>query len=357
MFASVPVFAAMSATAKGLVTAGGIILGSILIGLVVDRILVRGLRNFAAGTEGKLDDIIANSVKGVARWVALLVGIYYALPYLPIPDALDTPVTKVARVLVLIVAVTVVARFASGVAVNYAHRVLPSSASLAKIVVNATVFIIGLLIIFQWMGIQIAPVLTALGVGGLAVALALQDTLANFFAGIQILASKQVRPGDYVRIDAAHEGVIHDIGWRTTTLRMLRNNFIIVPNTKLAQAIVTNFTVPEREVGMSVSVGVAYGSDLARVEAVAVEVAREVAGRVEGAIREFDPLVRFNSFGESAIHMDVILRTREFVDQGLIRHELIKAIQQRFAAEGIEIPFPIRTVHLRDERPRGQLSL
>jgi small-conductance mechanosensitive channel len=357
MFASIPFFAAMSATAKGLITAGSIIAGSVLLGFVVDRILVRGLRNFAANTEGKLDDIIANSVKGISRWVAVLIGVYYALPYLPIPEALDAPVTKAARVLVLVMAVTVVARFASGVAVNYAHKVLPSSASLAKIVVNATVFIIGLLIIFSWMGIQIAPVLTALGVGGLAVALALQDTLANFFAGIQILASKQVRPGDYVRIDAAHEGVIHDIGWRTTTLRMLRNNFIIVPNTKLAQAIVTNFTVPERELGMSIPLGVAYGSDLVRVEEVAVEVAREVVTRVEGAVREFEPLVRFNAFGDSAIQMDVILRTREFTDQGLIRHEMIKSLQQRFAAEGIEIPFPIRTVHLRDDRPRGQLSL
>lgn len=345
-------FASMTATSKGLVTAGAMIVAGLVAGLVVDRILVGSLRRFAASTEGKLDDVIANAVKGVARWVFLLIGIYYALPHLPIPESFDEPVTKIARVLVLIVAVTVVARFASGIAVNYAHRVLPSSASLAKIIVNAAVFITGLLIIFQWMGIQIAPVLTALGVGGLAVALALQDTLANFFAGIQILATKQVRPGDYIRIDASHEGVIHDIGWRTTTLRMLRNNYVIVPNTKLSQAIVTNFTVPDREVGMSITVGVAYGSDLSRVELIATDTAREVVTRVEGAVREFEPLVRFHTFADSSIDFDLILRTREFVDQGLLKHEIIKALQRRFAAEGIEIPFPIRTVHLPGDRPR-----
>jgi small-conductance mechanosensitive channel len=215
-------------------------------------------------------------------------------------------------------------------------------------VVTAVVMIIGLLVIFQTMGIQIGPMLAALGVGGLAVALALQDTLANFFSGLQVVASKQIRPGDYVRLDSGQEGVVTDISWRSTTLRMPRNHFIIVPNIKLAQAIVSNFTVPEREIGMAVTVGVGYGSDLVRVERVALEVLREVAGRVEGAVREFEPLVRFHTFADSSINMDLIIRSREFTDQGLLKHELIKAIQARFAREGIEIPFPIRTIVTRN---------
>jgi len=125
---------------------------------------------------------------------------------------------------------------------------------------------------------------------------------------------------------------------------------VIVPNTKLAQAIVTNFTVPDREIGMAITVGVAYDSDLEKVEHMGIETAREVAGRVEGAVREFDPIVRFHTFAESSINFDLILRTREFADQGLLKHELIKALKARFAAEGIEIPFPVRTVHLHDER-------
>jgi small-conductance mechanosensitive channel len=98
---------------------------------------------------------------------------------------MDKEITVGFRIAVLVVAVVVVARFASGIAAHYAHRLLPSSVSLAKVVVNVIVMIIGLLVIFQTMGIEIGPMIAALGVGGLAVALALQDTLSNFLRGHQ----------------------------------------------------------------------------------------------------------------------------------------------------------------------------
>jgi len=341
-------YSAMTETTRGFVTAGIIVAVAMIAGFVIDRILVAAFRRLANATPGKIDDVIVDSVKGIARWTVILIGVYYALPFLPLPERIDEEVTIGFRIAVLVLAIVVTSRFASGIAAHYAHRLVPSSVSLAKIFVNVVVLVIGLLVVFQTMGIEIAPMIAALGVGGLAVALALQDTLANFFAGIQILASKQTRPGDYVRLDSGQEGVILDISWRTTTLRMLRNNVVIIPNTKFAQSIVTNFTVPEGEVGMAVTLGVAYGSDLAKVERVAIETAREVASRVDGAVKQFAPMVRFHTFAESSITFDLILRTREFVDQGLLKHELIKAIQQRFAAESIEIPFPIRTVHVRE---------
>src|SRR5262249_55117739 len=174
------------------------------------------------------DDVIADAVKGMARWVFLLIGLYYAVPFLPIPAAMHKDVTIAFRIATLVIAMIVMARFASGVAAHYANRLVPSSVSLAKVIVNVVVFTIGILVVFQTMGIKITPILTALGVGGLAVALALQDTLANFFAGISILATRQIRPGDYIRLDAGQEGVVYDVNWRTTTLRVPRNQFVIV---------------------------------------------------------------------------------------------------------------------------------
>jgi small-conductance mechanosensitive channel len=334
-------FSEMSDLTRSLVTAGAILAGSILIGLILERLLVRGMRKLALSTEGKIDDVIAAGIKGVARWGFVLIGIYYALPFLPLPESLDDRITTGFRLAVLVLAIVVVSRFAGGIAAHYAHRLFPSSVSLAKVVVNAIVMVIGLLVIFQTMGIQIAPMIAALGVGGLAVALALKDTLANFFAGLQILASKQIRPGDYIRLDGGQEGHVYDISWRTTTLKVPRNNYIIVPNTILAQAIVSNFTVSERELGMAITVGVGYTANLARVERIAIETAREVTGRVEGSVRHFEPQVRFHTFADASIKLDVIVRTREFTDQGELRHELVKAIQDRFMKEGIEMPHPI----------------
>jgi small-conductance mechanosensitive channel len=341
----------MTETTRGLVTAGFILVVAMIAGFIVERILVGSIRRFAVTTQGKIDDVIADAIKGIARWVFLLIGVYYAIPFLPIPESMDKEVTVGFRIAVLVVAVIVVARFASGIAAHYAHRLLPSSVSMAKVVVNVVVFMIGLLVIFQTMGIAIAPIITALGVGGLAVALALQDTLANFFAGINILATRQIRPGDYIRLDAGQEGVVYDVSWRTTTLRVPRNQFIIVPNTKLAQAIVSNFNVNEHALSLPVTVSVTYGSDLAKVERIAKEAANDVVRRVEGSLPESEPVVRFHTFGDLGIRFDVIIRSKQFTEQGLLRHELIKALQTRFVAEGVEIPSPFHTPI--QQRPQG----
>lgn len=343
LIAPASIFSSMTETTRGLVIAGAIIAVALLVGLIVERILVGSLRKFASATEGKIDDVIAGAIRGVARWGFLLIGIYYALPFVPLPDWIDKQITMGFRLAVLVLAIVVVARFASGIAAHYAHRLLPSSVSLAKVVVNAVVMIIGLLVIFQTMGIEIAPMLAALGVGGLAVALASKDTLENFFAGIQILATKQIRQGDYVRLDpGGHEGVIYDVGWRTTTLRVPSNHYIIVPNTKMSQAVVSNFSVSDKQLGMALTVTVAYGNDLEKVERVAIEAAREVIARVPAAVQTIEPVVRFHTFADIGIRFDVVVRAQEFTDQGLLKHELLKAVKARFIAEGIELPQPPR---------------
>ncbi len=223
---------------------------------------------------------------------------------------------------------------------------LPSTSiftNLARVAVLA----IGVLIILQSLGISITPILTALGVGGLAVALALQETLANLFAGLHILVSRQVRPGDYIQLDSGEAGYVTDINWRNTTIRALPNNMVIVPNAKLASAIITNFHQPEQEMSFLVEVGVSYDSDLKQVERVTVEVAREVLKEVQGGVPTFEPVIRYHTFADSSINFAVHLRAREFVDQYLVKHEFIKRLHERFQREKIEIPFPIRTVHMK----------
>jgi small-conductance mechanosensitive channel len=344
-------FSAISGTTRSFIIAGAIIAGFSLLGFVVERVLVAGLRKLASTTDIQLDDIIISSLRGIARWGFFFAGLFAAIPILPLPAHLSDEITIASRLVVLIFAIVVVARLASGVAGHYAHRLLPSSVSLAKIVVNAAVMTLGLLIIFQTMGIKITAMLTALGVGGLAVALALQDTLANFFSGIQILASKQINIGDYVQLDSGQEGFVTDIGWRAATLKMLNNNIVIVPNTKLSQAIVTNYSLQERDFAVRTTIGVAYDSDLEKVERVTIEAAREVAKRVEGATAEFDPVVRYHTFGDSSIQFNVIMRYHDFGAQFLAQHELVKTLHERYRREGIEIPFPIRTVITRGGPP------
>lgn len=329
--------------------AGGIVLVATIAGFVTERVLLAGLRRLAKSTSFQFDDIVMTSLRGVARWGFFLLGVFAALPALPIPVSFSDEITMAGRLIVLVFAFIVLGRFASGIAAHYAHRLFPSSVSLTKMIVNAVVMTIGLLILFQTIGIKITPILGALGVGGIAVALALQDTLANFFAGLQVMASKQINLGDYVQLDSNHEGFVSDIGWRAATLKMLNNNVVVVPNTKLAQAIVTNYSLEERDFAVRMTIGVAYDSDLEKVERVTIETARAVVSRIEGAAKAFEPLVRFHTFGDSSIQFNVIMRYEDYGAQFLAQHELVKALHKRYQQEGIEIPFPIRTVLMRGE--------
>jgi small-conductance mechanosensitive channel len=210
---------------------------------------------------------------------------------------------------------------------------------------------LGLLIALGTLGVSITPLLTALGVGGLAVALALQPTLTNLFAGIQILASRQVSPGDYVRLSSGEEGYVADVTWRQTTIRALANNLVVVPNSQLASTVLTNFHQPSNDMSVVLQVGVGYDSDLAEVERVTIEVASEIMREVEGGIADFTPFIRYHTFGDSAIQFSVIVRVREYVDQYLVTHEFIKRLQPRYRQAGITIPFPIRTVQLEQTAP------
>lgn len=331
-----------------------IIGGSILFGYIFERIVLGRLRRLADSTSWRGDDILINALHGMTTVVAMLLGAYIASFFANCPSHILALVHKALIVLIIFTGTVILGRIAVGF-VNLStvreDGKLPS-ASILTYVTRAIVYVIGILIILQSLGISITPLLTALGVGGLAVALALQDTLSNLFAGIHIIASKKIRTGDFIRLEGGQEGHVEDISWRNTTIRSLANFIFIVPNNKLSTMIVTDFDQPQTEMSITVELGVAYDSDLNKVERVTVEVARETLQSVTGAVPEYEPSVRFNRFAESQITFAVALRIRSYVDQYLLRHEFIKRLQERYQREGILIPYPIRTVYMKPEEKR-----
>jgi small-conductance mechanosensitive channel len=227
--------------------------------------------------------------------------------------------------------------------------VLPVT-TITQSISSLVVVTVGLLILLNTLGISITPILTALGVGGLAVALALQDTLSNLFAGFYVSLAGQVRAGDYVKLDSGDEGYVTDITWRSTTLRALPNNLIVVPNAKLAGAILTNYSLPEKRMSVLIPIGVSYESDPDEVERILIEEALAGAEDIPGLLSEPAPFVRFiPGFGDSSLDFTLICQVKEFVDQYLVQHELRRRILKRFRREGVEIPFPIRTLHIRSQ--------
>jgi len=322
---------------------------TLAIGFLVRRLLFSALARWAKKTSGRMDDIIIGAVKGPFIIWILMLSIHLAAQVSPLSDKISSLIAKVLLFL-LIASLTVVgSKLASEVVRVYGTQkqsALPVT-SLTQNVAQLAVIIIGLLILLNLLGISITPLLTALGVGGLAVALGLQDTLANFFAGIHVSVAGNIRLGDYIKLNTGEEGHISDITWRTTTIRALSNNLIIIPNSKLAQAVVTNYYLPEKRIGLSIPVSVSYDSDVAQVERILIEEAVKGAKEIPGLLAEPAPVVRFiPGFGSSSLDLTLNCQVAEFTDQYPVQHELRKRILLRFRSEKIEIPYPTRSVLL-----------
>ncbi|MCX7984123.1 MAG: mechanosensitive ion channel family protein [Bacteroidetes bacterium] len=334
-----------------------IILVAIIVGSIADRIIQRKLTKLATKTRWEGDDIIIQALQGIFKLWFLLFGIYVALPLIPFKREYHEIFTNIIVASLIFSFTIILARIASSylaLKTQKVQTVLPSTSIIVNIT-RWTIYVLGALIILQTMGISITPILTALGVGGLAVALALQDTLSNLFAGLHILLTRQIRPGDYIKLSSGEEGIVADITWRNTTIQQLANNLIIIPNSKLANTIVINHYLPEKDLSITIPLGVSYESNLEHVEHVTLEVAREVLREVPGGVPDFEPVIRFHTFGDFSINCNVALRAREYADQFLLRHEFIKRLHKRYAKEGIIIPYPTRTIYVEQgkEIPRN----
>lgn len=320
----------------------GILAAAVLLGVLVQRLFISKLRRLAERTAVEWDDILIGSMKGLVVLWCLLVGLAVVLELVPLrPEALAV-VRRAIGVLGILSAVVFFTRVARRSIYVYVDRIVEVPTSIFKNFAGAVIYLLGFLFVLDYLGVSITPLLTALGVGGLAVALALQDTLSNLFAGLNILMTRNIRPGDYVRLDTGEEGVVCDITWRNTTVRAPENSLVLVPNGKLAAAIVTNTHLPEKEMGLFLPVTVAFESDLALVERVTLEVAREIMAWPEHAVPGFEPAVRFGALTEIGVRLTVVLRIREFTGQFALRHAFLKRLHGRYREEGIQIAVAVR---------------
>ncbi len=327
---------------------------TVVFGYIIRNIIFDRLSRWSKHTKTQIDDVIISAFKGPFIIWALILGIYIALEVSPLPENAVGIAHKILLVLIILSVTLVLANLSVRLITTYSSKfevALPVT-SLTQNVSRVIVFAVGILIILNSLNISITPILATLGVGGLAVALALQDTFSNFFAGFHIIAARQIKIGDYIKLDTGEEGYVTDITWRTTKIRMLPNNVVLIPNDKLTKAIVINYYLPDKEMAVLVNVGVHYNSDLKKVEKVTCEVAKEVMKNVPGGVPEFQPFIRYGTFGDFSINFTVILRAKEFVDQYLIKHEFVKRLHQRYADEGIIIPYPIRAINYEQEKAK-----
>ncbi len=227
--------------------------------------------------------------------------------------------------------------------------------SLSRLIQRLTtllVYIAGFLILLDYLEISISPLVAGLGLSGLAVALALQPTLSNFFAGAQIVSDRVVRVGDYIEMDNGAKGYVADIGWRSTRVRTTFNNIMIIPNSRLVDSIITNYHGPNMELAVIVRSGVSYSSNLAQVEEIALSVAREIIQELPEAIKTREPWFGYDEFGDSNINFWVWLYATDRISSFRVKSELIKRLHARFGREGITINYPVRLLTYEDSKEK-----
>ena len=309
--------------------------------------LLRALRQWLGPTNAV--HVLLAAVRFPSMLWCIVVGLFVAIQSLDpalLPPRMAVQLNLVLEAAVILSATfTVAAVLGTLVAATGERRALGVGVTgLARAAVRVFVLVIGGLILLDVLGVKITPLLTALGVGGLAVALALQDSLSNLFAGVHLLADRPIRVGDYVKIAESIEGHVVDVGLRSTRVRTLGNNVVIVPNKRVAESVIVNYDMPERRMGLSVPVSVAYGSDPERVEALLVDETKTAAAEVPGLLPEPPPSARLiPGFGLYGLDFTLACHVASFVDQYAVQSELRKRVLRRLHAEGIALPYPIES--------------
>ena len=334
-----------------------IVAGSVLFAVLFSRILFRLMLRAASLFPGDLDDHLVATAKGPVTAYIILLGVYLAIKIpLELPQAIDTVVDRVFAVAAIWVGAYMINAvgtsgltwlqdyLASTPAANTSSWALP----LARRSLLLIVAVMAVMVSLDVLGINITPLIAGLGIGGLAVALAIQPTLSNLFAGTYVITEGVVNPGDYIDMEGGVSGYVVDVNWRSTRLRTWGNNLVIIPNSRFAETVITNYSKPDEHVNVYLTCGVAYESDLGRVEQVGQEVMERVLAEHPGAVLDYGAYFGYENFGESNVDFWLFVQAKDRLASFEVRSELIKQLHARLTEEGITINYPVRTLHFPD---------
>ena len=331
-----------------------ILAGFIAVALLFSKVIFRLLLRATRLSGGSLDDRIVRAARWPVTAYIILLGVYLAIAVpLTLPPAIADVAGRISS-LVAVVISAVLINAVSGTVLRWVEEYLAGGGTggagswalpMARRGIVIVVFAMAGMVSLDIVGINISPLIAGLGIGGLAVALALQPTLSNLFAGTYVITEGVVSAGDYIEMENGITGYVVDVNWRSTRLRTWTNNMVIIPNSRFAETIITNYSKPEEYVNVYLVCGVAYESDLGQVEAASMEVMRELERDHAGVVPGYGVYFGYDNFGESNIDFWLFMQARDRLASFEVRSELIKRLHARLTAEGIAINYPVRTLH------------
>jgi len=305
-------------------------------------------------TATDLDDRILKRVTPSVSLLLTFLGIYFAFRTLPLHEKIFRLLSGGLYVSIVVIVCILIYRVLHESLLWYAERQQDGengvfSRQMAPIVEKVTMlFIIGgaLMVVLKHFNYDILSLVTALGIGSLAIGMAAKDTLAHVISGFTLMIDRPFRIGDRIQLASGQVGDVQDIGLRSTKIKTLDNQLLIIPNSDLCNTILTNQAFPDNRIKGRINVGVSYGSDADQVKELLVQLALEV----EDVLQDPVPEAFFVSFGDSALNMSLFFWVEEYAKLFATTDKINSKILARFREQGIEIPFPIRTIKLNHEQ-------
>ena len=338
-------------------TSAVIVLIAFAVAFLLHKLIFPLVMRFTQWTPTDLDSRLVKSARWPITLGIVVLGVYLALTIpLDLTSSEQNVVDNVARALGIVLGIflavgllsSTVDWYLANLAARTSHVVDLRLFPLLRRVGIVIVYGIGALLVLDVLDINISPLIAGLGLGGLAVALALQPTLANLFAGTYVMTEGVISTGDYIELEGGVAGYVVEVGWRSTRIRTWGNNLVVVPNARFAETIITNYQEPVPAVNVYLVCGVSYDSDLDMVEKVSFEVMNSLIERSPTAVREYGSWFAFDTFGESNVNFWLFLQARDRIASFTLQSELIKDLHRRFKEEGIVINYPMRTLQFPD---------
>ncbi len=336
----------------------------VTVGLLISWLLAtqakRLMHLITKATQTEIDDFLAEAIKGPLILAIAISSIYAGLNILSYMEPYLRTIQKIWFAFILFFAVIALRRVGRGLLdwisqsgdVSGLPGFDPRSMPFLKRIINVVIITVGALLVLDVIGVSISPLLAGLGLGGLAVALALQPLLSNIFASSYVITDSSIAVGDFVEVSGGPLGVVEDIGWRATRIRTFDNNIVMVPNAAVADSVITNFDSADARADARVDCGIAYEEDLDRVESIVVEEMNKLLDYdyVDSARK---PFFRYSEFGDSNVNFFVKMRAVTWADSFTLKHEMMKHIHRRLTTEGIVINYPARRLMLAKEDVDG----
>ncbi len=343
-------------------TSISIFVTAVVLALVFNKAVYPVVLKFTNFTPTNLDVRLVQAFRRPLTLGILVAGFYFCLVLpLELTHTLRDFIDRAAGILGLILGIFTLTAALSNLFQWYSEEVSPHTATtlddrlipIMRRFAKALIYGLGSLLVLDLLNVNISPLIAGLGLGGLAVALALQPTLSNLFAGTYVMTEGVIAQGDYIELDSGVAGYVIDVGWRSTRLRTWTNNLVVIPNSRFAETIITNYQGPIPAVNIYLTCGVSYDSNLAMVEQVCKEEMNRLLDTDPRAVKDYGAYFAYESFDDSNVTFYLFIQARDRISSFEVQSELIRMVHERFREEGIVINYPMRTINFADGSEAG----